>query len=80
MTTHKKNTLCWSCANACGGCSWSDGSFTLVDGWTAERTSLICDRGEWADKIVESYLVKECPQFVCDKHKYKYANEEEIWY
>ena len=38
-------TLCWSCARACGGCSWTDRDpktpevrFEPVDGWEAEKT------------------------------------------
>lgn len=78
--TSKRNTLCWSCANACGGCSWSDGSFTPVEGWTADETHLLCDRGQWRDKIVSSYLVKKCPKYINDKDKYKYQHEEDLWY
>ena len=49
------STICWDCANACtGGCSWAK-DFTPVDGWLAEpwRTA----------NGVDSYLVKECPEF-----------------
>lgn len=78
--TNKPSTLCWSCANACGGCSWSDGSFTPVDGWTAKKTELQADRGEYRDKIVQSYLVKKCPKYENDKDKYKFDFREVLWY
>lgn len=45
-------TLCWSCKNACGGCSWSK-SLTPVKGWQAEKTLV-------------SYLVIKCPNYRWD--------------
>lgn len=54
---YSSDTLCWDCANAVPnaerGCSWSR-SLRPVDGWTAE----------WSDKNgMQSYIVRECPQF-----------------
>ena len=50
-------TLCWSCRNAYGGCSWSR-RFVPVAGWTAERRDIRVCAG-----LVESYRVKECPEY-----------------
>ena len=48
----ENETLCWTCQNACCGCSWSS-SFTPVEGWEAKPT----DNG---------YFVVNCPQYVPD--------------
>ena len=81
METNKPATLCWKCAKACGGCSWSDTTFTPVEGWTAIKTTL---NGADADsrkvRNIGSYLVIECPQYKDDRSEYKYANGEEAWY
>lgn len=65
-TTNKPATLCWKCARACGGCSWSDGSFTPVEGWKATPTVLRGDRGVFRHKMMRSYYVQECPLFEND--------------
>jgi len=52
---------CWTCQNACGGCSWSR-SFKPVEGWTAEKTFLQSN-GEYA----ESYKIIKCPEYIKDK-------------
>lgn len=52
--------LCWRCANACGGCSWSK-SFEPVTGWTADPVSVFNHAGE-----VDSYRIYDCPEFVPD--------------
>lgn len=51
----KSNTLCWECANACGGCSWSE-SLEPVKGWEAEPVTI-------KSYAVDSFLVKWCPEF-----------------
>ena len=75
-----KATLCWSCANACGGCSWSDGSFTPVKGWKAQKTMVRGDRGLYRAKIIKSYRVDKCPLYEDDRKKYRCAREERKWY
>ena len=60
-----KTQLCWTCARACGGCSWSR-SFTPVNGWTAEQTELYVDRGDYETHKTTSYRIKACPLYVCD--------------
>ena len=60
---NKPRTLCWDCANACGGCSWSDHWLhTPIEGWTAIRNDLKTKEGE----TTESYIVFECPEFIRD--------------
>lgn len=59
----KRQTLCWGCAKATGGCSWSDHcEHSPVPGWEAEPTKLRINNGEFSD----SYIVKSCPQFEPD--------------
>lgn len=64
----KKQTLCWRCQNACGDCSWSDGSFTPVKGWKARRTII---RTNETGEVIFSYLVLDCPMFNDDTKRYK---------
>ena len=49
----RRPTLCWECANAMCGCSWSQ-SFIPVKGWKAIPTK---------GKAFHSYVVLECPEF-----------------
>ena len=59
----KPKTLCWDCANATGGCSWSDHwKHQPVKGWYAVRNDLKSKEGT----MVESYIVISCPEFVRD--------------
>lgn len=60
-----KTQLCWTCARACGGCSWSR-SFTPVNGWTAEQTELYVDRGEYETHRTTSYKITACPLYKND--------------
>ena len=61
--TRHPQTLCWDCARATGGCSWSEyPTQTPVEGWEAIRRD-IQNRGS---EDVESYIVKECPLFIRD--------------
>lgn len=53
----KKGTLCWDCANACGGCAWSK-QLIPVNGWEAVKTH--------SDEFGDGYRVTGCPQFVRD--------------
>lgn len=50
-------TLCWECANATGGCSWSS-EFIPVEGWKAVETK--------KNTLLSSYVVTECPKFKRD--------------
>ena len=63
----KPKTICWDCANACGGCSWSDHwKHKPVEGWNAVRNDLHNKDGA----VIESYIVYECPEFVRDSVGY----------
>lgn len=65
-----KPTLCWKCAKACGECSWSDGTFTPVDGWKAIPTIIKANHGRGFMQDVESFIVKACPLFEDDTARY----------
>lgn len=54
-----KDTICWECANACGGCSWSRKKAKPVPGWDAIRHDLYGG--------IESYIVISCPEFAPDE-------------
>ena len=65
-------TLCWDCANATGGCLWSD-VLIPVKGWTAYPTP--------KKENKDSYLVVKCPEFIRDAtggglHRYRGDNNE----
>lgn len=53
----RKESLCWECKNACGGCSWSS-SFVQVKNWKAKPTKVKCTGG-----YVDSFHVIKCPEF-----------------
>lgn len=56
-------TLCWNCKRAIGNCSWSDGTFTPVEGWKATPTVIYTDD----KREVESFHVYYCPLYQPDK-------------
>lgn len=69
--TVKQPTLCWSCQNATGGCSWTEyGRFEPVDGWDATPT-LIRSKNEDTLHVIPSYLVNDCPEYIPDPKKKK---------
>lgn len=51
--------LCWTCVKATGKCSWSDRSFTPVQGWTAAKVVRETKAGR-----VETYKITACPEYV----------------
>lgn len=57
-------TICWTCQNACGGCSWSK-SFLPVEGWEAEPHTLYANDSGHAP--VQSYEVLCCPEYLPDR-------------
>ena len=66
----KKQTLCWSCKKALGDCSWTKCDkdtmeilFQPVDGWVAEKTSLLMCRHGGKQIHETSYIVESCPQY-----------------
>lgn len=58
-------TLCWDCAKATGGCSWSD-RLTPVEGWTAVPRRIASHEIPGMDS---SYHVAACPEFVADAER-----------
>ena len=67
---NKKQTICWSCKKALGDCSWSkldedkrEILFKPVDGWVAEKTSLLMYSYDGTKRHVTSYIVESCPQY-----------------
>lgn len=58
---YNNTTLCWDCANACGGCSWSSREAQPIDGWDATPMKVNMN-----PHLVDSYIVHSCPQFVRD--------------
>ena len=76
----KPMTLCWSCAKACGGCSWSDGSFTPIPGWTAIKTKVrVSDRQDDPNRYADSFHVVECPLFEDDTDQYNKPTRRNKW-
>lgn len=55
---YRKDQLCFSCKNACGGCSWSK-TFTPVDGWEAKECKI-------PRTNIKTYKIKKCPEYVFD--------------
>lgn len=71
---NEKVTICWNCANACGGCSWSK-RLKEVEGWEATPTKVYQKKGEYID----SYIVHKCPLFKKDENSYaEIKTQEEI--
>lgn len=52
--------ICFDCARACGGCSWSR-RFKPVPGWTAQRATL---PGGTPGTTIDTYQVTACPKYV----------------
>lgn len=58
-------TICWTCQNALGGCSWSK-TFKPVEGWKAERKDIKNRTGKMTT-YTESYKVISCPEYIEDE-------------
>ena len=52
--------LCWSCQNACGGCSWSKNLIPVV-GWNATPILVKDEEGD-----IRTYKIVKCPQYKAD--------------
>ena len=62
-----RQTLCWDCANATGGCSWADhDTHTPVKDWTAIETKIRIHNPSIPDQHTRSYIVITCPEFIRD--------------
>ena len=71
MGNEKAANVCWFCKNAFGGCSWTEIDpdtkkvrFEPVPGWTAEKTRLLSQTVHGKRRVLESYYISACPQFV----------------
>lgn len=61
----KPDQLCWTCQNACGGCSWSK-NLTPVEGWKATPTKIkVAPELTYCD----SYLITDCPKYIKDEKR-----------
>lgn len=60
-------TICWTCQNATGGCSWSR-NLTPVDGWKAEIKK-IKNTNKLGTTYADSYKVISCPEYIEDEPK-----------
>ena len=77
MADGKSMTLCWKCANACGGCSWTERDkktgkvrFQPVEGWKAVPENLKNNGGS-GPKVIKSFRVIFCPMFRRDERRTK---------
>ena len=59
-------TLCWDCAKAVKGCSWSR-DFEPVPGWKAVPTKIYGKARSDDNRRIDSFAVYECPEFVPDE-------------
>ena len=66
--------ICFDCKNACGGCSWTEFNpetkqtrFEPVPGWTAKPVVLNVGAAKGQVRLVETYHITNCPQFVRDE-------------
>lgn len=65
---HKQHSLCWDCANATGGCSWSQfEDYEPVPGWKAIPTVI---HSTLESGRTDSFIVIECPEFKRDALNY----------
>ena len=67
VTNHSAN-ICFDCARACGGCSWS-ARFEPVPGWTAEpvKTKYYADHS--GPQFTDTYSITACPLFTPDEER-----------
>lgn len=62
---YQSTQLCWTCANACGGCEWSD-HLEPVPGWDATPTSRVLKvggKGKGGTRVASSFVIRSCPKF-----------------
>jgi hypothetical protein len=60
--TTEQGNICFDCAHACGGCSWS-ARFEPVPGWTAEPVKIRYYNTHEGPKFTRTYRITACPQF-----------------
>ena len=59
----RNTTICWTCQNATGGCSWSR-ALKPVKGWKADK--LRVKKNDYTDEVIDGYVVIECPEYIKD--------------
>lgn len=62
---YQSTQLCWTCANACGGCEWSD-HLEPVPGWDATPTSRVLKvggKGKGGTRVASSFVIHTYPKF-----------------
>lgn len=62
---YQSKQLCWTCANACGGCEWFD-HLEPVPGWDATPTSRVLKvggKGKGGMRVASSFVIHSCPKF-----------------
>lgn len=58
-------SICWHCANACGGCSWSQ-ALIPVKGWKAKKVKT---NDYTKPSLPPPMIVIECPEFKKEERK-----------
>ena len=61
---------CWTCKNACGGCSWSR-DFTPIKGWDAKPSQKTSN-----GVTTNTYCIKSCPQYEKEPPRKNYTDRE----
>jgi len=59
--TPRQEQIRYTCANACGGCSWSR-KLKPIPGWDAEPTILMMNNGATI-KPMQSFKILRCPEY-----------------
>lgn len=55
---YQSTQLCWTCANACGGCEWS-----LRDATPTSRVLKVGGKGKGGTRVASSFVIHYCPKF-----------------
>lgn len=70
IVSGQRANICFDCANACGGCSWSEidpetkrPRFEPVPGWKAYPVKRPTNQKK-KEQIIKTYRIVACPQFV----------------
>lgn len=58
-------SICWMCAKAGGGCSWSE-RFEPVEGWTARKDTMLTGARD-GKHVTDTYTVRKCPEFALER-------------
>lgn len=75
--------ICARCQKACGGCSWSEldpntgkPKFKPVNGWTAEEVPLNLGYASRGRRVINTYHITACPEFVKDEKRKRRTDGE----